>query len=209
MEYNTSRKPLIIPEYGRAVQQMVDFCKTIENKQDRNHFAEVIIDKLGILNPHLRDIPDFKHKLWDHLFVMANYDLDVDSPYPIPTHEVLNSKPKMMKYPTNLDDYRYYGNIIRDMIAAIEDWDNDEKKEGLAIAIANQMKKSYLTWNKDQVDDAVIIKHLQHLSNGKIQLPENIKLVESLDKTRGIMFKSKTKIQNHSKNRNQQKYRSN
>lgn len=195
MEYNTARQDLKIPEYGRAIQQMVDHCKTLNDKQDRQDFAEVIIDKLGILNPHLRDIPDFQHKLWDHLFIMAEFDLEVDSPFPIPTREAHASKPNTMNYPRNLDDFRYYGNIIRDMIAEIKDWENDNKKMGISIAIANQMKKSYLTWNKDQVDDIYIIKHLEQLSDGKIILPQDTKLLESLDKAKGIT------VNNHKNNK--------
>lgn len=191
MEYNTQREHLKIPEYGRAVQEMVNYCKSIENREDRNQFAEVIIDKLGLLNPHLRDIPDFKHKLWDHLFIMADYDLEVDSPYPFPTREEMNVAPNRMKYPTILKDHRYYGNVIRNMIETIKDWENDDKKAAITLSIANQMKKSYLMWNKDQVEDSVIFKHLKQLSDGKIVADESIKLIENVERNKSINFKNK------------------
>ncbi|CAM3408754.1 DUF4290 domain-containing protein [Empedobacter stercoris] len=171
MEYNTLRKQLIIPEYGRHIQEMVNHCKTITDETERNGFAEIIIEVMGELNPHLRDVPDFQHKLWDQLFIMAEFDLDVKSPYPIPTKkDTVNSKPNKVNYPQSIYKYRYYGNNIRKMIDVAVTWEEGEKSEGLYFAIANHMKKCYLLWNKDTVDDQVIFNHLFELSNGKIDL---------------------------------------
>ncbi|MCA4809191.1 DUF4290 domain-containing protein [Empedobacter stercoris] len=171
MEYNTLRKQLIIPEYGRHIQEMVNHCKTITDETERNGFAEIIIEVMGELNPHLRDVPDFQHKLWDQLFIMAEFDLDVKSPYPIPTKkDTVNSKPNKVNYPQSIYKYRYYGNNIRKMINVAVTWEEGEKSEGLYFAIANHMKKCYLLWNKDTVDDQVIFNHLFELSNGKIDL---------------------------------------
>ncbi|MFV0164515.1 DUF4290 domain-containing protein [Empedobacter falsenii] len=171
MEYNTLRKQLIIPEYGRHIQEMVNHCKTITDETERNGFAEIIIEVMGELNPHLRDVPDFQHKLWDQLFIMAEFDLDVKSPYPIPTKkDTVNSKPNKVNYPQSIYKYRYYGNNIRKMIDVAVTWEEGEKREGLYFAIANHMKKCYLLWNKDTVDDQVIFNHLFELSNGKIDL---------------------------------------
>ncbi|MFV0145524.1 DUF4290 domain-containing protein [Empedobacter falsenii] len=171
MEYNTLRTQLIIPEYGRHIQEMVNHCKTITDETERNGFAEIIIEVMGELNPHLRDVPDFQHKLWDQLFIMAEFDLDVKSPYPIPTKkDTVNSKPNKVNYPQSIYKYRYYGNNIRKMIDVAVTWEEGEKREGLYFAIANHMKKCYLLWNKDTVDDQVIFNHLFELSNGKIDL---------------------------------------
>lgn len=171
MEYNTLRTQLIIPEYGRHIQEMVNHCKTITDETERNGFAEIIIEVMGELNPHLRDVPDFQHKLWDQLFIMAEFDLDVKSPYPIPTKkDTVNSKPNKVDYPQSIYKYRYYGNNIRKMIDVAVTWEEGEKREGLYFAIANHMKKCYLLWNKDTVDDQVIFNHLYELSEGKIDL---------------------------------------
>ncbi|MFV0153998.1 DUF4290 domain-containing protein [Empedobacter falsenii] len=171
MEYNTLRTQLIIPEYGRHIQEMVNHCKTITDETERNGFAEIIIEVMGELNPHLRDVPDFQHKLWDQLFIMAEFDLDVKSPYPIPTKkDTVNSKPNKVNYPQSIYKYRYYGNNIRKMIDVAVTWEEGEKREGLYFAIANHMKKCYLLWNKDTVDDQVIFNHLYELSDGKIDL---------------------------------------
>ena len=171
MEYNTLRSQLIIPEYGRHIQEMVNHCLTIEDEQERNDFAEIIIEVMGELNPHLRDVPDFQHKLWDQLFIMSDFKLDVKSPYPIPTkHDTVYSKPNKVDYPQSIYKYRYYGNNIRKMINVAVTWEEGEKSEGLHFAIANHMKKCYLKWNKDTVDDNVIFQHLFELSDGKIDL---------------------------------------
>ena len=170
MEYNTLRTQLIIPEYGRHIQEMVDHCKTITDDTERNGFAEIIIEVMGELNPHLRDVPDFQHKLWDQLFIMSDFRLAVDSPYPIPSREVLQLKPEVLQYPQNYPKYRYYGNNIKYMIDVANKWEEGEMKSALVKVIANHMKKSYLSWNKDTVKDDVIFEHLYELSGGKLNL---------------------------------------
>jgi hypothetical protein len=125
---------------------------------------------MGTLNPHLRDVPDFQHKLWDQLFIMSDFKLDVVSPYPIPSREVLQLKPDVLQYPQNFPKYRYYGNNIKYMIDVANKWDEGEMKSALVKVIANHMKKSYLSWNKDTVKDDVIFEHLYELSDGKLNL---------------------------------------
>lgn len=169
MEYNTLREPLIIPEYGRHVQKMVDHCMTLEDEEERNGFAHIIIEVMGSLNPHLRDIPDFQHKLWDQLFLMSNFKLDVKSPYPIPTREEAERPPDTVPYPQSDFKYKYYGKNIRKMIDVALTWEGD-KQEGLIMVIANHMKKCYLLWNKGTVDDNTIFAHLKELSDGEIDL---------------------------------------
>lgn len=170
LEYNTERPHLIIPEYGRHIQKMVDQCIAIEDREERNKCAKSIISVMGNLNPHLRDVPDFQHKLWDQLFIIANFKLDVDSPYPIPSEEELRERPEPLGYPQNHPKYRFYGNNIKRMIDVAIGWEEGELKNALVINIANHMKKSFLNWNKDTVEDAVIFGHLFELSDGKFDL---------------------------------------
>ncbi|MDH3381431.1 MAG: DUF4290 domain-containing protein [Flavobacteriaceae bacterium] len=176
LEYNTDREHLIIPEYGRHIQKLINHCKTLESKEERNTMALAIIDVMGNLQPHLRDVPDFKHKLWDQLFIMSNFELDVDSPYDKLTKEVLLEKPERLEYPKSASKYRFYGNNIQTMIDVAVSWEDNEMKDLLILTIANHMKKCYLIWNKDTVDDAVIFTHLKELSKGKLSLPENAEL---------------------------------
>ena len=170
LEYNAERSHLIIPEYGRHLQKLIDLATAIEDKEERNKAAKYIIDVMGTLNPHLRDVPDFQHKLWDQLFIMSDFKLEVESPYPIPSREVLNQKPDKLDYPQNFPKYRFYGNNIKYMIDVANKWEDGELKNALIIVIANHMKKCYLSWNKDTVEDSAIFNHLYELSEGKIDL---------------------------------------
>lgn len=170
LEYNTEREHLIIPEYGRHMQKMINFAKSRETKEERNKVAKSIISVMGNLQPHLRDVPDFQHKLWDQLFIMADFDLDVDSPYPIPQREVLQQRPEPLKYPQNHPKYRFYGNNIKTMIDVAVTWEDGDLKDALVYTIANHMKKCFLNWNKDTVEDDVILAHLAELSNNQLKV---------------------------------------
>ncbi|NMH24505.1 DUF4290 domain-containing protein [Flavobacterium solisilvae] len=170
LEYNAERPHLIIPEYGRHLQKLIDQATEIADRDERNKAAKYIIQVMGSLNPHLRDVPDFQHKLWDQIFIMSDFRLDVDSPYPVPTREVINLKPERLAYPQKNPKYRFYGNNIKYMINVANSWEEGEMKSALVKVIANHMKKSYLSWNKDTVTDAVIFEHLLELSDGKLNL---------------------------------------
>lgn len=170
IEYNTEREHLIIPEYGRHIQKMINHVKLQESKDERNKLAKSIIAVMGNMQPHLRDVPDFQHKLWDQFFIMSKFELDVDSPYDKPSKEELSERPKPLKYPQNFPKYRFYGNNIKTMIDVANTWEDGDLKEALIYTIANHMKKSFLNWNKDTVEDDVIFQHLYELSDGKINL---------------------------------------
>jgi hypothetical protein len=170
LEYNSDREDLIIPEYGRHIHKMVNQAIECNNKDERNNIAKAIIGVMGNLNPHLRDVPDFQHKLWDQLFIMSQFQLDVDSPYPKPSKEIFEQKPEKLNYPQNHPKYRFYGNNIKKMIDVAVSWEDGEMKSQLVYVIANHMKKCFLNWNKDTVEDSVIYEHLFELSNGKISL---------------------------------------
>jgi len=184
LEYNSQRSHLIIPEYGRHLQKLIDQATAIEDKAERNKAAKYIISVMGSLNPHLRDVPDFQHKLWDQLFIMSDFNLDVDSPYPIPSKDILTQKPDRLKYPQNFPKYRFYGNNIKYMIDVANSWEDSELKNALVLVIANHMKKCYLSWNKDTVIDEVIFEHLMELSGGKLNLSKSN---EELSNTQDLM----------------------
>ena len=200
MEYNTSLSKLIIPEYGRNVQKMVHSIITIEDREKRNHQAKSIIEVMGNLNPHLRDVPDFKHKLWDHLFIMSDFHLDVDSPFDRPSKESFDEKPEMLKYSDNNIKFRHYGKILPLIIKRTIDLDEGEYKDFLVFTIANHMKKSYLTWNKANVEDEVILKHLSQMSDDKLSMKETFKLSSFSDvKTQKNYKKNYSRGRNHGK----------
>ena len=184
LEYNSQRSHLIIPEYGRHLQKLIDQATAIEDREERNKAAKYIISVMGSLNPHLRDVPDFQHKLWDQLFIMSDFKLDVDSPYPIPSKDILTQKPDRLKYPQNFPKYRFYGNNIKYMIDVANSWEESELKNALVLVIANHMKKSYLSWNKDTVSDEIIFQHLLELSGGKLNLSKSN---EELSNTHDLM----------------------
>jgi len=188
LEYNSEREHLIIPEYGRHLQKLIEQATAIEDPIERNKAAKYIIQVMGSLNPHLRDVLDFQHKLWDQLFIMSDFKLDVNSPYPIPTREVLQLKPDVLNYPQNYPKYRFYGNNIKYMIDVANKWEDGEMKLALIKVIANHMKKSYLSWNKDTVKDDVIFEHLHELSGGKINMLQS---TESLLNTSDLMRTNK------------------
>ena len=205
IEYNSERPLLIIPEYGRHIQKMVNHCVSLETKEERNTMAKAIIDVMGNLQPHLRDVPDFKHKLWDQLYIISDFKLDADSPYDIPSKEELQEKPQKLPYPKSASKYRFYGNNIQTMIDIALSWDDGEMKEALIFSIANHMKKCFLNWNKDTVEDDVIFKHLYELSDGKIDIRDT---TEKLAESKNLLRKRSSQGQKNNP-KNQKNQRSN
>ncbi|MGE0638103.1 MAG: DUF4290 domain-containing protein [Bacteroidia bacterium] len=179
MEYNTERVKMAIPEYGRNVQRMIEFAISVKDRDERNRVARAIISVMGQLNPHLRDVTDFKHKLWDHLFIIADFKLDVDSPYPIPNAATFQTKPDKVSYPDNKIKYRHYGRILEKIIQKAVEFEEGDEKNVLTEMIANSMKKSYLMWNRDSVTDDVIFQQLKELSKGQLKLDPATKLVQA------------------------------
>lgn len=169
---------MALPEYGRNVQKMVDHIKTIEDRDERNRAAKTIIQIMGNLNTHLRDVGDFKHKLWDHLALIASFELDIDSPYPVPEPSKFVEKPKPVPYRQGEIRYLHYGRIIEMMIDAASSMEEGEAKEYITTLIVNQMKKSYITWNRGQVADEVIIANMTLLSRGRLKMTDGVKILE-------------------------------
>ena len=188
-DYNTSRDRLILPEYGRNIQKMVNHLKTIEDREERNRAARTVIAVMGNLNPHLRDVSDFKHKLWDHLAIISDFELDIDSPYELPEKGALEQKPNKVPYNQHSIRYKHYGRSIVMMIDKAVEMEPGEEKEDLVRMIANHMKKSYLTWNREAVSDEEIFMDLKSLSGGKLEISGDLKLPE----TRDILAKSRKK----------------
>lgn len=178
MDYNSQRKKLPLPEYGRNIQNMVDYLFTIEDKEKRNRSAQIVIDVMGNLYPYLRDVAEFKHKLWDHLAIMADFKLDIEYPYNPPTPDILTEKPNIVPYAHNEIRYKHYGFIMESLIKKTAELEGEEK-EILVELLANHMKKSYVAWNKDGVDDEKIFLDLKLLSKGKLDISkDDFKLVD-------------------------------
>ncbi|WP_411273803.1 DUF4290 domain-containing protein [Daejeonella sp.] len=175
-DYNTTRKKLILAEYGRNVQNMVKYIVDLPTRDERNRYAQVVIDLMGFLNPHLRDVADFKHKLWDHLHIISDFKIDVDSPYPKPSEDAIRFKPAPMPYPQQRIKYKHYGKTVELMISRAKAIEEPQRKQLMVQSIANFMKMAYVTWNKDSVADETIIKDLREMSNGALQLEENVNL---------------------------------
>jgi len=201
-DYNTQRKRMALPEYGRNVQKMVDHIKTIEDRDERNRAAKTVIQIMGNLNPHLRDIGDFKHKLWDHLALIADFELDIDSPFTAPERSKFVEKPKPVPYKQGDIRYLHYGRIIELLIDAASKMEDGEEKEYLTNLIVNQMKKSYITWNRGQVADEVIIGDMKLLSGGKLKMTDGVRILE----VKELMPQTKRKQQGkpHAKQQNKQ-----
>ncbi|MFZ4930173.1 DUF4290 domain-containing protein [Chryseobacterium sp. Mn2064] len=197
MEYNTQKTQLHMPEYGRIIQQLVERCKELPSKEERNEMAMAIIDFMGQRNPQLRDEENYKHKLWDHLFILAEYDLDVESPYPFPTREQLAEKPKRMEYPKLQGDFKFYGKSILQLIEKAIELQQGDEKEALIEVIANNMKKSYNVYNKEHVTDDVIFRHLKELSENRLDLTG----IDSLEKSK-IYYTSNNNNRNNNNSNN-------
>ena len=170
MEYNTQRKKMELPEYGRSVQNMVDHALTIEDREERQRCANTIINIMGGMFPHLRDVPDFKHKLWDHLAIMADFKLDIDYPFEIVKKEDLVVKPEQLEYPNGAFRYRHYGRFLEGMVKKAIEIEDEEEKKQLINLLAIQMKKDLNNWNKEGIEDQKIVDDLREYSNGLIDL---------------------------------------
>ncbi len=160
-----------MPEYGRGIQEMVDYALTIENREERQRCARTIVSIMGNMFPHLRDVPDFKHKLWDHLAIMADYRLDIDYPYEVmPGKTEGNSKPSPLAYPMKKIRYRHYGFLLESLIRKLAGMPEGAEREELTLLVAGQMKRSLDNWNKDAMDDDKVAVDLNHYTHGTVRL---------------------------------------
>lgn len=180
LDYNTQLKRLELPEYGRNIQRMVDYAMTIEDKEERAKCAQTIISIMGNLFPHLRDVPDFKHKLWDHLAILADFKLDIEYPYEIIRKENLYSKPEIVPYGSKRIKVKHYGKSVEELIEKAVEMEDGPEKTRLIELLANHMKKSILSWNREAVEDEKIFDDLRTLSDGRIDVnEETIRLMDA------------------------------
>jgi hypothetical protein len=200
MEYNTQRKKMELPEYGRSVQNMVDHALTIEDREERQRCANTIINIMGGMFPHLRDVPDFKHKLWDHLAIMSDFKLDIDYPFEIVKREELDMKPGKIAYPDKAIRYRHYGRFLESMIKKLSEMEEGEEKQALLQLLAVQMKKNLNNWNKEGIEDQKIVDDLREYSNGAINLK-----VEDLRLNDQQRYNNNNNNQRKNNNNNQRK----
>ncbi|MCX6279251.1 MAG: DUF4290 domain-containing protein [Bacteroidetes bacterium] len=179
LEYNTTRDMMYIPEYGRNVQRMIKYCCTLEDREKRTRDAKFIVNVMGLLNPSVKESGDYKHKLWDHLFIIADFKLDVDAPYPPPPPLSLSAKPEHLSYHDKEIEFKHYGKNIALMIEKAVEYPDGAEKDALVNAIANHMKKSYLNWNRESVNDELIEKHLEILSKGGLKLHRDFRFTHT------------------------------
>ncbi len=203
MEYNTTRAKLLLPEYGRNVQNMIAHAMELTDKEERNKAAKAIIEVMGQLNPHLRDEEDYRHKLWAHLFIMSDFSLDVDSPYEIPTKESFTSKPNHMDYPSGKVRIGHFGRYTQKILDSANEIKDEGEKKYLTYAMGNFMKKQYLTHNNTAVENALIAKQLNKLSGGVLNMDnpdEDLASTNQLLKTLGLNNNT-----NNNRNKNSRK----
>jgi hypothetical protein len=176
MEYNTASPLMIIPEYGRHVQKMAQYLLTIKDRKERTRGAITVIQTMTQVHPYAKDSEELRRKLWDHLYIITDYKLDVDGPYPKPIPEVIEAKPKRMQYPVAAMRYRHYGKIIDGLIKKALEYKEGPERDALVESIASLMKKAYMTWNQSSVNDNSIINDLSEMSGGKLVLKDTSKL---------------------------------
>ncbi|KAF0203809.1 MAG: hypothetical protein FD170_882 [Bacteroidetes bacterium] len=181
MDYNSTREKLIIPEYGRNVQQMAAYVVSVEDREKRTNLAKVLIGVMTQLHPENRDTADYKQKLWDHLHIISGFKLDVDGPFPCPSPDIIEKKPQPVPYPQEAIRFRPYGKNIEKIIDKACAFEDGPEKDALVKNIANHLKKSYLNWNRDSVNDELITGHLAELSHGKLKLSDDARLAHTND----------------------------
>ena len=204
MEYNTTRGKLIIPEYGRNVQKMVQHCLSLADREERNTCARAIIELMGQLNSKYKDSDDFEATLWSHLYIISDFQLDIDSPFELKNEEELNTKPNNIPYPKSRVKYRHYGKSMEAMIKIIAEYEEGEKKDHFVKHLAELMKRSYMTWNRDNVKDEIIFQHLKELSNNKIIVADDLRLHVKLE-SQPDNYKKKPSHNNNNNNHKRRK----
>ena len=209
MDYNTQREKLILPEYGRYVQKMVEMVKAIPDREKRNEQIRAVVQVMAQLNPQVREMVDYKHKLWDHMQIMAGYDIDVDTPYPVPDRKELESRPEPIPIEKRPVKAACYGRNIENMIKLIADREDDEAKREMIRSLALYMRQQYLIWNKDSVSDAAIFADIERLSEGRLKVPEGIELgaisADANFSRPGMLPGTGQVGKNHKKNRNRKR----
>jgi len=211
MDYNTTRESMVIPEYGRNIQKMIEYTVGIEDREKRSKSAAFIVRVMAQVKPDLQESSDYVQTLWDHMHIIAKFKLDVDSPYPKPETEVLSRKPGRIPYGDNKIKLRHYGRTIDEIIEKAIEFEEGDEKEALIFSIANYLKRSYLTWNRESVNDATISKHLEEMSGGKLIFKQDrplISISEVVPKNKPAAPKKKKPAQkNYGSNNKKKNYK--
>ncbi len=206
MEYNTARNKMTIPEYGRNIQKMVRYILEIEDRKERTEAAYRIVEIMANMHPQIREVSDYNHKLWDHLYFISDFGLDVDSPFPTPEKAAITRRPERLEYSEDRIRFKHYGKYLANMIKYAAELEEGPEKREITLMIANQMKRSYLNWNRDSVSDRMILNQLDELSGGKLKIEEEVNLVASSEVLAGNRNKKKKNTQNKSNNGRRKKY---
>ena len=175
-DYNTQREKLIMPEYGRHIQKMIEYVAAIEDREKRNEQVRAVVAVMGILNPQLRDLSDFRHKLWDHVQIISDFKIEIDSPYPIPTQETFSTKPNPVPLNNVPLKVAHYGRNIQNMVDMVADRPDNDTKRGMILVLANHMRQQYLIWNKESVSEEIIFRDIVELSGGRLVIPKDMHL---------------------------------
>ena len=206
MQYNTQQKTMPLPEYGRSIQNMVDHALTIQDPAERQRCANTIINIMGGMFPHLRDVPDFKHKLWDHLAIMSDFKLEINFPYELIKKDNLSTKPDVINYPATRIRYRHYGRLVEKLIKEASAMPEGEEQQNLVALICNHMRKDYIAWNKDTVDDQKIAQDLHELSKGQLTMTDNImRLMYDRQERNTNNYRNRSTGYTNNRNNNQRK----
>ncbi len=205
MEYNTAREKMVIPEYGRNIQKMVNHVVAIDDRKERTAAAYRIVEIMANMHPQVREESDYLHKLWDHLYFISDFKLEVDGPYPPPEKEVISRRPEKLQYSENHIRFKHYGKHLENMIKYVSELEEGAEKKELTLMIANQMKRAYLNWNRDSVSDKMILNQLAELSGGRLQLDEGVQLVATSEVLAGNRSKKKKSSQGKSNNNGRRK----
>ena len=211
VDYNTERPKLIISEYGRNVQKMIEHCMTVEDRAERTKMAHAIINVIGQLNPALRKSEDGDHTLWDHMYIMSDFKLDVDGPFPMPKPEELMTQPQKVEYPQTGVKVGHYGKIVERLVKKAGDMEEGDDRDAFTLAIANLMKRNFISYNHDNVRDDVIVQDLTELSGGKLKLKDPEQIADAKDlatiKPQNNLKRGKGKGKGGGKSRNRKRRR--
>lgn len=210
MEYNTERDQLKLREYGRNIQRMAEYLMNVEDKEKRNSYAKTLVELMKQINPNVKDSQDYDQKVWDDLFIMTNFELDVEGPYDKPEASILTRKPQRMSYSSNNIKYRHFGKSVEILIEQAIALEDPEEKEGAVVTIGKLMKSFYQAWNKDFMEDEQVLKSIKELSNNQLNIDiEKVKEYKLFDMVGRDNSRPRGKRDNRGKRNNQRRRRNN
>ena len=205
MEYNTQRTKLKINDYGRNIYKLIQYTKTVEDREKRNQMASAIVDIMAQNSPDAKGGEDYKRKFWVHLMILADWELDVDVPYEISREETVEFVPHPLGYNQGKTHYRHYGSVMESMIKRVAEYPEGEERDELVGLMAHAMKRDYLLWNRDTVEDDLISLQLNAISGGKLNVAEDFKYKESREYLKGLDDERSANIAHRKKKKKKKK----